>query len=278
MQHLDIERIASFDHEPPTVDELAHLAACRLCRTERTAMLELSQMAMHAVGDVHVNASRLTNWESLSAQLRSEGLLTSAPVSIDVVTTTASQFAARHSLPNVVPFAEKSANASSISQTDTWAARVRPRTRTEWWRAAAAALVFVVGGAGLGRMSAGASFVPSSGDGTGVTTASLPGLGLGNTGFRTLDEANRALTRAQTDYERAAMWLAANDTTARSSEMVRTRLAALDQMVAASRAGLRQAPQDPVLNHYYYAAYAMREATLQQLGGALPVGRSIERF
>jgi predicted ArsR family transcriptional regulator len=56
------------------------------------------------------------------------------------------------------------------------------------------------------------------------------------------------------------------------------RLAALDQMMAASRAALREAPQDPVLNHYYLSAYSAREATLQALSGALPVDKVIERY
>ena len=40
----------------------------------------------------------------------------------------------------------------------------------------------------------------------------------------------------------------------------------------------QDAPQDPVLNHYFLAAYTAREATLQQLGGSLPVDRTIETY
>jgi len=69
-----------------------------------------------------------------------------------------------------------------------------------------------------------------------------------------------------------------DDTTVRSSDVYRARLAALDQMMTASRAALRDAPQDPVLNHYYLAAYTAREATLQQLGGTLPVDKTIEGY
>ena len=53
---------------------------------------------------------------------------------------------------------------------------------------------------------------------------------------------------------------------------------ALDQMMAASRAALRDAPQDPILNHYYLAAYNAREATLQQLVSTLPADKVIERY
>jgi hypothetical protein len=93
-----------------------------------------------------------------------------------------------------------------------------------------------------------------------------------------VDEATAALFQAQRDYERASLWLASNDTTMRDPEVFRARLAALDQMMEASRVALRDAPQDPVLNHYYLAAYSAREATLQALGGALPVDKTIERY
>jgi hypothetical protein len=86
------------------------------------------------------------------------------------------------------------------------------------------------------------------------------------------------LNRAQRDYERASLWLAANDSTPHDSDVYRARLAALDQMMAASRAALSDAPQDPVLNQYYLAAFSAREATLQQLGTSLPVGKTIERY
>jgi hypothetical protein len=49
-------------------------------------------------------------------------------------------------------------------------------------------------------------------------------------------------------------------------------------MMAASRAALRDAPQDPVLNRYFLAASTARQATLQQLSGALPVDKSIEGY
>jgi hypothetical protein len=49
-------------------------------------------------------------------------------------------------------------------------------------------------------------------------------------------------------------------------------------MLTASRAGLFEAPQDPVLNQYYLAAYTAREATLRQLGESLPVDRVMESF
>ena len=251
MQHLDTERIAAFDHEPPTVDELAHLAACKACRRERTALNELAQLAMLA-GDEPIAsfAPRLTNWESLSAALRAEGLITGAPVSAT------SEFAV-------------------TATTTSWLSRATPRSRTEWWRAAAAALFLVVGSATVGRLSVTRN-TPASSDF--ISSSLTTGIGLGSNGFGSIDEATKALGRTQKEFDRISLWLAANDTTLNSPEKVRRRLAALDQMLAATRAGLEDAPQDPVLEHYYSAAYSAREAALQQLNGALPVGRSIERY
>ncbi len=74
------------------------------------------------------------------------------------------------------------------------------------------------------------------------------------------------------------MWLANDDTTVNAQAVYRARLAALDQMMTASRAGLYEAPQDPVLNQYDLAVDMAREATLRQLGAALPVDRVMERF
>ncbi len=138
-------------------------------------------------------------------------------------------------------------------------------------RRAAAALLLVTGGVAIGRVTAGSPVSQA------VTEVAV-GNALGDSEFTSVDNATQVLAQAQRDYERASMWLASNDSTTRNSDVYRARLAALDQMMAASRAALRDAPQDPVLNHYYLAAYSAREATLQALGVALPVDKVIERY
>ncbi len=130
--------------------------------------------------------------------------------------------------------------------------------------------------AAVGRLSAGWNSASASDDIAAPTGAVQPVIG--TSAYASIDDATTALSRAQNEYERASLWLASNDTTTRSSDVYRARLAALDQMMAASKAALREAPQDPVLNHYFLAAYTAREATLQQLGGALPVDRTIETY
>jgi hypothetical protein len=269
MQHLDHERLAALDHDPPTAAELTHLSSCAECRVERDAYVSLAQLASTAGDAPSANDdARLTDWSRLSAQLRSEGLLrTTGEHAVDVDNTPLVVRSLRGvdvSSPHLTP-------ASIPTVVEKRTHRVAPFLRI------AAALLLVLGGAALGRLSTGAPIV-SDAFAVGGTQNATPGVLTGETGFASVEEATRVLTGAQRDYERASLWLASNDTTVRSSDVYRARLAALDQMMAASRAALRDAPQDPVLNHYYLAAYTAREATLQQLISTLPVDKTIEGF
>ena len=278
MQHLDTERIAAFDHEPPTSAELAHLNACAGCRAERAAFDGLAQLAAQtAYATAPGDGPRLTEWESLSTVLRAEGMLTSA---------------SDHRVPET-PLVVRALDGTGerIERTVKTTRSVltpsvgRRAAGMPMWMRSAAAIVLLAGGVVGGRMSAGASANPFAavanvGVGSlnaGVTTLRPASLGGADT-FASVGQATAVLSNAQSEYERASLWLAANDTTVRASDVYRARLAALDQMMAASRAALREAPQDPVLNHYYLAASTAREATLQQLSGALPVDKTIEGY
>jgi hypothetical protein len=147
------------------------------------------------------------------------------------------------------------------------------RSGTPWWARMAAAALLLVCGATAGRLSAGASLLPS--DSVSMATTASTDM---ERDFRSVAEASAVLDRAQRDYERASFWLASHDTTVNAQSVYRARLAALEQMLTASRDGLYEAPQDPVLNQYYLSAYTAREATLRQLGAALPVDRVMESF
>ncbi len=279
MQHLDTERIAAFDHEPPTSEELTHLGACAVCRAERDAFDALARLVAHdGFGTASADAPRLTDWERLSVVLRADGMLTSA---------------SDHRIPEaplVVRALDGTGERIAREQTTTAAARRAQANRPSrgmpvWLRGAAAAALVLAGGIG-GRMSAGANLLPfgqpvvtSDGESSEGFAATIRPASLGGEDtFASVSQATAVLNNAQYEYERASLWLAANDTTVRSSDVYRARLAALDQMMAASRAALREAPQDPVLNHYYLAASNAREATLQQLSGALPVDKTIEGY
>ena len=189
------------------------------------------------------DAVPLTDWDSLSARLRAEGLIRD---------------------PVIQRF-----NASRLMQI-------------------AAALTLLVGGAAVGRMSAGASLVPGT-DAVASTevapaepaaNASLASSTGGQ--FKSPEEAWEVLNRAGEEYQRASIYLSANNTEVpmpSNPSQYRTRLAALDNVMTEIRGALKEAPQDPVINQYYLATVGAREATLRQLGTTLsPKGVSLNRF
>jgi hypothetical protein len=63
-----------------------------------------------------------------------------------------------------------------------------------------------------------------------------------------------------------------------NQDLYQTRLAALDEIAAATRSALYRAPQDPMLNQYYLTTLGAREATLRQIGATLPETRKLERY
>lgn len=280
MQHLDTERIAAFDHEAPTAEELSHLSSCTVCRTERNAFAALTQRSMHlADAPVYPPAPRLTTWESLSTRLRAEGLIKGdGPVDVQTEVVEADNDMRFGNVMRALrePVVATGTPDGPVVALDSWWQRAKPRSARELMRVAAAALFFTVSGAGLNQIR-NERGLPESGNQT-TSTAGLDMLNLGSTGFSSVDEATKALNRTERDYNRIAMWLTANDASANQSDVLRRRLAALDRVIAASLEELQAAPDDRVLEHHYRSAYEARELTLQQLGVALPVGRSLERF
>ena len=256
--HIPSARFASIDDQPLTLDELAHLARCTSCRHERQAYATLRSLAAAAATAPSAGGAqgaRLTEWETLSHALRAEGLLRT-PSAADVP-------------PATVATPLQVAQAPMV--------RMTPQARgtgTPTWLRVAAAAVLTIGGALMGRVSAGGSLLPGVGEPPRATLAA----GFDSGTFGSVQEASETLYRAQRAYENASLWLAGNDTTAHSSDVYRARLAVLDQMMTASRAALRDAPNDPVLTSYFQAAYDAREATLQALSGALPVDKTLERY
>jgi hypothetical protein len=189
------------------------------------------------------DAVPLTDWDSLSGRLRAEGLIRDPVVS---------RFNARR------------------------------------WMQVAAGLTLAVGGAAAGRASAGASVIPKA---TAVAaTEATPQEAPTNTSlvssssaqFRSPEEAWEVLNRAGEEYQRASIYLSANNTELpmpSNPSQYRTRLAALDNVMTEIRGALKEAPQDPVINQYYLATVGAREATLRQLGTTLsPAGVSLSRF
>ena len=293
MPHLDAERLAALDHDPLTAEELAHLAGCAACRLERDAYARLAVLtdAERTRAASALDAPTLTEWSRLSAALRAEGLITRPSDDADVFGTDVIGVdgqAPSTPLMASVPHSMSSATPREIVAPSAARHRAvgRGPERRRWfgaaWRAAAAVALFA-SGAMVGRGTASSSLA-TAGAPPMTASASTDAFDLaaasdrGVPEFTSMSEATRVLEQAQRDYERASLWLASHDTTVNAQSVYRARLAALEQMLTASRAGLFEAPQDPVLNQYYLAAYTAREATLRQLGEALPVNRVMESF
>jgi hypothetical protein len=278
--HLDPERLAALADEAPTAEEGAHLAHCLACRRERdafVALLALAQREGPAAVDLDGTAGEpLTSWAPIAEALRADGLLAPA------------------SGPRLEP-ADRDVRVIPLPTTAP-AAHARGERRGErvmagaLLRRVAAAALFVAGGMAAGRVSVGAPALPSVQQATladapafATPEIDLGGPALSSAGapaFATVEQASAVLTRAQRDYQRAAAFLAEHDSTTAvgSSEVLRARLAALDDVMPRVREALNEAPQDPVLNQVYLSAFDVRESTLRQLGRALPVGARVNGY
>lgn len=155
---------------------------------------------------------------------------------------------------------------------------------SRWAGRAAAALLFLAAGAAVGRFSATMRPTMQRADTTAgpSTNVALADRDDSTPIFRSSAEAMATLTRAERDYRHAAAYLVAEDSGSEAPtdrrEAYRTRLAALDEVAQTTRAALEEAPNDPVLNQYYFSTVGARDATLRQLKGALPVGMRLGRY
>lgn len=238
MSHLSTDRLAAAADDTPTPQEATHLAGCWDCRAEVAAYRRLARMSAMAP----VPAEPLTAWSQLAPQLRAEGIIVDA---------------ARTARP-----AHGGAPAVPVAQ---YRARV-----PQWVMRAAAGAALLVGGAALGRASSAPSF-----NGAPAAVANAPS-------FQSADDAMRVLTASQQQYQSAAAFLASQDTMSRfigmNEDSYQARLAALDEIAAATRSALYRAPQDPMLNQYYLTTLGAREATLRQIGASAPETRKLERY
>ena len=142
------------------------------------------------------------------------------------------------------------------------------------WVQAAAAVLLLIGGIAIGRTTiALPSAIGSTGSanttvGGTPTSSESPAVMTGDVSFASVEEATATLDRAAADYQRASMFLAANNTSEASkdsSAIYTTRLAALDKVVNATESALQTAPHDPVINQYYLATMGARVATQQMV-------------
>ena len=72
MSHLPEERLAALSDEPPNSAELAHLASCERCASERAAHRNLRELASAQGAQI---GAPLTSWEALAPALRADGVI-----------------------------------------------------------------------------------------------------------------------------------------------------------------------------------------------------------
>jgi hypothetical protein len=264
MQHLPTDRLAALADEPPTTAERAHLDGCVECSRERAAHERLLAMAREVPADAGRLAMPLTRWSALGEALRAEGLVRD-----------------EGTLGIGAP--------SSHGRRGDALRRARPLIFR-----IAAALLLVVGGTALGRLSAGTSPFPTGAPVAASDVAPQPGeraravpasLTIDSLlpAFSSVEEARLAQARYETAFQHAAAYIAAHeagspDAAAEDHEAVQARLTALDGTVQAMRRAMRVAPADPVINGYYLTSLGHREATIRALGAALPAAERLSTF
>jgi hypothetical protein len=249
MSHLSTERLAALGDEEPTPAEGQHLASCAVCAHERDAYRTLVAMARAERDAIGIP---LTRWDSIAGALASE-----PRVAI--------------SAPARGPVVEPAARRRTLGFS-----RLPVRV--------AAGFLLVAGGVLAGRASAGVSLLPLGGDDVAATgAAAIRQVANMNDSiaFSSVEEARATQLRSETLYQQAAAFLAEHDTSASSDgnpEVVKSRLAALDQMISTTREAMREAPHDPVINGYYLTTVNQREATLRQLHTELPASLRSNSF
>lgn len=259
MSHLSTERLAALGDDEPTGAEAAHLAACAACARERAAYRTLVAMAHQEREAIGIP---LTRWESIAGVLAEEHL----------VATSTPGHATR----------ERAGAAQAPARTRTVHVLRTPMR-------AAAGFLLLVGGAMMGRASAGVSPLPFGGAQSAASTPDTPAGGSAafvgrvpeSVSFSSIDDARVMQLRSASLYQQAAAYLAQHDTTGADDynpEVVKSRLAALDQMISTTREAMRQAPHDPVINGYYLTTVGQREATLRQLNTVLPASLRSNSF
>jgi hypothetical protein len=135
------------------------------------------------------------------------------------------------------------------------------------WLQAAAALLLLVGGTAIGRLSAGVPLLRARGPGAGaaaLTTEAAPT-------FHSVAEAQALAARSQNVYQASMAFIASRDSSSlaiSSPAAIKSRLATLDRVSQIVGAALEDAPYDSVINTMYLNAQGQREASMRQLSSA----------
>jgi hypothetical protein len=241
MSHLNLETLARLIDDTPDPTEMGHLDNCQQCREE----LEAMRADVAALQRLEDPEPPLAQWLLLEQRLEREGLMRR-----------------------------------------TW------RWQPSALRAAAAVVIFVLGGisASLLRRSEPAEYLtqnttPSVGTVTQPAPMINPAATLAENPVvrapagdepapivaqapaRTPEEAAARLRTAESDYLTALSRYTELAGRAAEGDPL-ARLAALESIVATTRAALGRAPADPVINGYHLTAVAQRDALLRQVSAS----------
>jgi hypothetical protein len=135
------------------------------------------------------------------------------------------------------------------------------------WLQTAAAVLLLVGGTAIGRLSAGVPF-PRSRDASAGLVALMTDAA---PTFHTVAEAQAVAARSQNVYQASMAFIASRDSSSlavSSPAAIKTRLATLDRVSQIVGAALEDAPYDSVINTMYLNAQGQREASMRQLSSA----------
>lgn len=241
MSHLNLETLARLVDESPDPTEAGHLDICEQCRTELEA-LRADASALRYLPDPE---PPIIAWLTLEERLKREGLMRRTPWRATVV---------RMAAVFIIFVLGSVVGGMLIRHRDVRLATSTPAVTNPIQQTTAPSTAF----------TAESSHTPSS---PAVAMASLPLNSAAARPAATPQEAAVALRDAEKAYLSALARYSDFTSKSETADPL-ARLAALESIVATTRAALGQAPADPVINGYHLTAVAQRDATLRQLAAS----------
>jgi hypothetical protein len=241
MSHLTLETLARLIDESPDPTEAGHLDICEQCRDELEA-LRADASALHALPDPDPS---LAQWVRLEQRLEREGLMRRSgrwqPVALRMAAA-------------VVIFVLGGVSAALV---------MRP-TNTQYMTANDTPARQVVEQP-VNVPAPNTTLASDPAPAPQPVAQAVPAVALQPA--RTADEAASRLRTAEGDYLAALARYAELSGRIDEGDPL-ARLAALESIVATTRAALGRAPADPVINGYHLTAVAQRDALLRQVGAS----------
>jgi hypothetical protein len=235
MSHLTLETLARLIDDAPDPTEMGHLDICAQCREDLEAM-RADVIMLQALPDIEPSQAQ---WIRLEQRLEREGLMRR---------TWRWQPAMLRMAAALVIFVLGGVSAALV---------MRPRD-TQHLTSNDVPAPVATERAATPTSSATLATTPLTVESAPITPAPAE-----RRMARTAEEAAAQLRTAESDYLSALTRFAELSGHAEEGDPV-ARLAALESIVATTRAALGRAPADPVINGYHLTAVAQRDALLRQ--------------